>query len=146
MLEGFEFAAVLSCSLFAGAALYINWAEHPARMECGTAVAATVFGPSYKRAAVMQAALALIATLSGVSCWILGGTVLWAAGAGLIFLVIPFTLVVIYPTNKQLLSPELDRRSENAHALLVRWGRLHAVRTAAGLSATAVFLTAIIRH
>ena len=58
MFEGFAFAAILSCSLFAGAALYINLAEHPARMECGTALAATVFKPSYRRAAVMQASLA----------------------------------------------------------------------------------------
>jgi hypothetical protein len=46
-----QFIAVLAATLFAGAAIYINVAEHPARMECGTAVAATVFGPSYRRAA-----------------------------------------------------------------------------------------------
>jgi hypothetical protein len=35
--------------------------------------------------------------------WLVGGIVLGA--------VIPFTLIVILPTNKQLLSPALDRRS-----------------------------------
>jgi hypothetical protein len=30
-----EFVAVLSCSLFTGASIYINLVEHPARMECG---------------------------------------------------------------------------------------------------------------
>jgi hypothetical protein len=33
-----EFVAVLSCSLFTGASVYINLVEHPARMECGRAV------------------------------------------------------------------------------------------------------------
>ena len=53
MLESFEFVAILSCALFSGAALYINIAEHPARMQCGTELATTVFGPSYHRAAAM---------------------------------------------------------------------------------------------
>jgi uncharacterized membrane protein len=142
MLEGFGFVAILSCSLFAGAALYINLAEHPARMECGTALAATVFGPSYKRAAVMQAALAVVASACGTVCWLLTSSALWMLGAVLIFLVIPFTLIVIFPTNKQLLDSGLDRNSARTHELLVRWGRLHAVRTVASLTATAVFLIA----
>ena len=45
----FQFLAILATALFAGAAIYINVAEHPARMECGTALAATVFGLSYRR-------------------------------------------------------------------------------------------------
>ena len=145
MLEGFQFAAILSCSLFAGAALYINLAEHPARMECGTALAATVFGPSYKRAAVMQAAFAVVASVCGAACWLLSRSALWMLGAVLIFLVIPFTLIVIFPTNKQLLDAGLDRNSARTHNLLVRWGKLHAVRTVASLTATAVFLMATLR-
>jgi hypothetical protein len=48
-----EFVAVLSCSLFAGAYVYINLVEHPARMECGVEIATTEFAPSYRRATVM---------------------------------------------------------------------------------------------
>ena len=36
-------------------AVYITLVEHPARMECGTEVAATEFRPSYRREAVLQA-------------------------------------------------------------------------------------------
>lgn len=50
----FQLVAILASTLFTGAAIYINLVEHPARMECGTALAATVFGPNYRRAAVMQ--------------------------------------------------------------------------------------------
>lgn len=60
MREIAEFVAVLSCSLFAGAAIYINLVEHPARMECGVEIAATEFPPSYRRAMVMQATLAAV--------------------------------------------------------------------------------------
>lgn len=51
MIAVIEFIAVLSCTLFTGAAVYINLVEHPARMGCGTKTAATVWAPSYKRAA-----------------------------------------------------------------------------------------------
>ncbi len=142
MLEVFQFVSILTCTLFAGAALYINVAEHPARMQCGTELAATVFAPSYKRAAVTQATLALVATISGVVSWSIAGSVLWIIGALLIFGVIPFTLIAILPTNKQLLAPALDRKSAHTHELLVRWGQLHSVRTVASLAASFLFLVA----
>ena len=142
MKEVFQFVAILSCALFAGAAAYVNLVEHPARMQCGTALATTVFGPSYRRATVMQASLALVATVSALGAWWLVGSVLWIIGGLLIFAVVPFTLLVILPTNKQLLAPNLDRAAPATHRLLVRWGRLHAVRTAASFAATILFLVA----
>ena len=142
MFEALQSAAILSSALFAGAALYINLVEHPARLQCGTELAATVFGPSYKRATLMQVPLAIVATISAIVCWWFLGSVLWIAGALMIFAVMPFTLVVIMPTNKQLLAPGLLRDSAMAHRLLVRWGHLHAVRSAASLAATIIFLVA----
>jgi len=145
MREAFQFGAILSCALFAGAALYINVVEHPARMKCGTELAATVFGPSYHRATAMQVPLALLATVSAVGSWWFDNSTLWIAGALLIFAVIPYTLIVILPTNRKLLSAGIDRSSQDTRLLLVRWGRLHAVRTAASLSATIAFLTAVLK-
>jgi len=60
MLPLIEFVAVLTTTIFAGAAIYINLVEHPARMGCSTEVAATVWAPSYKRATIMQALLAIV--------------------------------------------------------------------------------------
>src|SRR5580765_7159876 len=56
----FELIATLCAGLFAGAAIYITLVEHPARLECGTELAATEFGPSYRRATLMQASLAAV--------------------------------------------------------------------------------------
>src|SRR5262245_974896 len=125
MPEAFQFGAIFSCALFAGAALYINLVEHPARMRCGTELAATVFGPSYHRATVMQVPLALVATISAIASWSFDDSMLWITGALLIFAVVPFTLIVILPTNKRLLTAGIDRSSQDTHRLLVRWGRLH---------------------
>jgi len=66
MFEALQSAAILCSALFAGAALYINLVEHPARLQCGTELAATVFGPSYKRATLMQVPLAIVATISAI--------------------------------------------------------------------------------
>jgi Domain of unknown function (DUF1772) len=124
-----ELIATLCAGLFAGAAIYVNLVEHPARLECGTALAISQFGPSYRRATVMQASLAALGLVAAVGAWLEGrGLVVLIAGL-LLGLVIPFTLIVILPTNKALLDPSLDRDSAEAATLLVRWGRLHAVRS-----------------
>jgi hypothetical protein len=126
-----ELIATLCAGLFAGAALYISLVEHPARLECGTALAATEFGPSYRRAAIMQASLAAVGFLAALAAWAQGAGLAVLFGGILLGLVIPFTLIVILPTNKRLLDPALDRASSEAAELLQRWGRLHAVRSVA---------------
>jgi hypothetical protein len=127
----FEFLATLCAGLFAGAAIYITVVEHPARLECGTELAATEFGPSYRRAALMQASLAAAGLISAIIAWLQGRGPAVLVGGLLLGLVIPFTLVVIRPTNQRLLDSGLDRGSAEAALLLARWGRLHAVRGAA---------------
>ena len=126
----FELLAIVCAGLFAGAALYITFVEHPARLECGTALAATEFGPSYRRATVMQASLAAMGLVAATVAWVQGRGVLVLVGGLLLGIVIPFTLLVILPTNQRLLRPDLDRGSAEARQLLQRWGRLHAVRSA----------------
>lgn len=140
MFEILELLAILACGLFAGAAIYINIVEHPARLECGSELAATVFGPSYRRAAKMQASLAVVSTFSALAVWIHTSQVLWLVGAILIFAVVPFTFVFVMPTNKRLLDTRLERQSEEAHELLVRWSRLHAVRSVLGATAFAALV------
>src|SRR5215469_15522503 len=121
-MQIFQFMAVLAATLFAGAATYINIAEHPARMECGTALASAVFGPSYRRAAVMQVLLAVVATITGIGAWLTGGGAYWLAGSVAIFAVVPFTLLAIRPTNNRLLDPTIDRGSDRTRSLLQLWG------------------------
>ena len=135
-----ETIATLSAGLFAGAAIYINLVEHPARMECGTELAIKEFAPSYHRATVVQVSLAVIGFLTAVAVWLIHGDFWWLVGAVLLVAVIPFTLLVIFPTNKKLLDPLLDKNSELASVLLVRWGRLHAVRSLLSLLAFLIFL------
>ena len=142
MAESLEIITILASTLFTGASIYINLVEHPARLSCGTEIAARQWAPSYKRATVMQVSLALIATAAGIVRGAGGGGYEWYAGAALIFAVIPFTAVVVLPTNNQLLAPGRDLGSSETRHLLERWGRLHAVRSALSLAASVMFLWA----
>ncbi len=139
-----ELIATLAAGLFTGASIYINFVEHPARMSCGTVLAATEFAPSYKRATVMQVLLALTSFLCALLLWFREANIYWLVGGLLIFFVIPFTAVAILPTNKQLLNPSLDKNSTYAHSLLIRWGKLHAVRSVVSLIALVLFLSALL--
>ena len=144
MAEAIGALATLACALFAGAAVYITFVEHPARLSCGTEIAARQWAPSYKRATVMQASLAALATLAGITVWLAGAGVAWLIGALCIASVIPFTLVVILPTNKRLLEPGRDLGSAQTRQLLEAWGRLHAVRSLLSVAATIVFLYGLV--
>jgi uncharacterized membrane protein len=134
----FALVATVCAGIFAGAAIYITLVEHPARVSCGTALALREFAPSYRRATIMQAALAIVGLLSALEAW----SRTWApellVGGLALGIVVPFTLVVIAPTNRRLLAAELDPESAEAAQLLQRWGRLHAVRSV--LSAVAFLI------
>ncbi len=136
----FEMVATFAAGLFAGAAIYITAVEHPARMECGTDVAIREFSPSYRRATVMQVSLAVISFLMSIAAWLAIGSVWWLAGGGILVAVIPFTLMVILPTNKKLLDPSLANNSELVSELLVLWGRLHAARSLLSVISFLIFL------
>ena len=140
-----EVIATLSTGLFAGAAIYINLVEHPARLECGTDLAVTEFAPSYRRAAVMQGALAAIGFLSATAAWLIGASLWWLLGGIILVTVIPFTLIVIFPTNKKLLDSSQNKSSELASGLLMRWGRLHAVRSILSLISFIIFIILLVR-
>jgi hypothetical protein len=140
MLRILSLVAVLCAALFAGAALYINVAEQPARLTLDTRSAVAQWAPSYLRATWMQAPLAVVSLVCGVAVWVMSGAAGWLVAAVLIGLVVPFTFIGIMPTNKSLLLRGRDLASPDTRALLERWGMLHAVRTALSLAATVLYL------
>ena len=132
--------ATLSAGLFAGASVYINLVEHPARIQAGTKDALMEFAPSYHRATVTQVSLAIVGFLSALAAWRLRSDSRWLIGGVLLVSVIPFTALAILPTNKQLLDPETANDLDLAEKLLTRWGRLHAVRSVLSLTSLLLFL------
>ena len=134
--------ALVAAAAFTGAAVYINVAEHPARLGLDDAAALAQWAPAYKRGYVMQASLAIVAGLLGLAAWWSARDPLWIVGALLMLANWPYTLLGILPTNHRLEKMQQGQVSSETRRLLLRWGRLHAVRSALGLLATVVFLAA----
>lgn len=138
----FGFLATIAAAIFAGAAFYVNFAEQPARLSLDDCALLAEWKPSYKRGAMMQAPLAVIGFLLGMLAWWQVGRLGFLIGALLIIAPWPWTLIVIKPVNDALLATELDKAGSQTRALIVKWGAVHAVRTAMGALATAAFFWA----
>ena len=137
--------ALIAAAMFAGAALYISVAEHPARRRLDDRAALAQWKPSYKRATPMQAGLALLSLLLGLWAWWRTDIDWLLAGALLIGAAIPLTLILILPTNRRLEATTPDAAGPETRTQLERWGRLHGLRTVLGLAAVAAYLGAFVQ-
>jgi hypothetical protein len=138
--------ALIASAIFAGAALYVNVAEQPARLHLDDRAVLTEWKPAYQRGAAMQAPLALVGFLLGLLAWWQTSHSAFLIGAIAIIAPWPWTLIVIKPTNDALLATDPDKAGPQTRSLVVRWGAVHSVRTAMGALATVAFLWACMPH
>ena len=124
-----EQLALTLAAVFFGAALYINVAEHPARMLLNDHSALAQWSPSYARAYNLQGGLAFLSAIAGFASAWFSGNMAWAAGATLMIVNWPYTLIVILPLNNQLNAIAPQEAGPQSRAMLERWNRLHTLRT-----------------
>lgn len=134
--------ALVSAALFSGAAIYITWAEQPARLTIDDRALLAQWKFSYSRGFTMQASLAVAGFVFGVLEWLMTGAWTWLAGAAVLVANWPYTMFVIMPTNNQLDAISAIDAGPASRALIVSWGRLHAVRSALGTAALLLFIWA----
>ena len=135
--------ALATASAFAGAAFYVNFAEQPARLGLDDKALLAEWKPSYARGFAMQASLAVVSGLLGLTAAWQASDWRWIVGAALILTNWPFTLLGIMPTNNKLKAIALDAAGPVSRALIETWGRLHAIRTILGIASALAYLWAL---
>jgi hypothetical protein len=131
--------ALVTAAAFAGAAIYVNVAEQPARLTLDDRALLAEWKPSYARGFAMQASLALASALAGFIAFWLTRDWRWMLGALLIFANWPYTLLVMLPVNKRIEATAPNEANAETRALILRWGALHAGRSLLGVAATLAY-------
>jgi hypothetical protein len=133
--------ALTIAAVFTGAAIYINIAEQPARLQLDDRSLLTEWKLAYKRSYMMQASLAVVGGVLGLVFlstfewrWLLGAVVLPANWR--------YTIFLIMPANRHLMETAPEAATAETRRMVGQWGILHAGRSALGIIATLMFLWA----
>jgi len=141
MITGY--VALVVASFFTGAAFYVSFAEQPARLGLDDRALLAQWKPAYKRGFAMQAPLAIIGFVLGIVAWRITARVAFFIGAISLLANWPWTIFGIMPTNRVLMATRLDDAGPQSRALILKWNRLHSVRTVLGCLAILAFLIAL---
>lgn len=134
--------ALVTAALFAGAAIYINIAEQPARFKLDDRAMLAEWLPAYLRGTLMQAPLAVASAALGAWTWWEKGGWFFLLGAALMLTNLPWTFVVIMPVNRKLGAIGADDDAL-IRPMIRRWGHLHAVRSLLGILAILAYYEAL---
>jgi hypothetical protein len=134
--------ALAFAAALAGAGLYVNGVEQPARLALDDSAMLSEWGPSDRRGVALMAGLALLAAIAGLSAYFETSDVRFLIGAVIAASSWPYTVFVMGPVNNQILALA-PKDVPAARALVWQWGLLEYGQTAIALAAAFGFLWAL---
>ncbi len=137
MFEGL--IALTFSAAFAGAAIYLNWVEQPARLDLDEEALLSEWGPSDSRGVALLLTFALISAVAGFIAFFETQDVRYVLGAVIALSSWLYAFFIMAPLNNQILGlhgPDLAA----ARALVRQWGYVEVGFAAIGVLAVAVFL------
>ncbi len=135
--------ALTLAAVYAGAALYNNLVEQPARLSLDDDAMMAEWKPSDRRGFAFMGAVALLSAICGVAAFHDTLDVRWLAGAIVAIASWPYAFFVIVPFNNRLLAAGAAKGSPDARLLIRDWGVLAWGLSAIGVVATGTFLWAL---
>jgi hypothetical protein len=135
--------ALVTAALFTGAAVYVSFVEHPARMSLPLPEALRQWKPAYARGAQMQVFLVVVSTICGLLAAMVTGDWRWVFGAFAIAAPAPYTILVMMPINNALKETPPAEADDVTLSRLEEWGRRHLIRTLLGALAVLIYCWAL---
>jgi len=134
--------ALALAAVFTGAAIYINVAEQPARLQLDDLSLLAEWKLAYRRGYMMQASVVIAGGFFGLVAFLSTFEWRWLLGAVILLANWPYTIFVVMLTNRPLMDTHPEAATVETRRIIGRWGILHAGRSALGLVATLIFLWA----
>ena len=131
--------ALIFSSAFAGAALYLNLVEQPARLALDDSSMMREWAPSDRRGFALLGGLALLTALAGLAAFAQGSDIRWLLGGLIALASWPYVYFVIVPLNNRLLAAAPGQPAADSREIVTFWGLLEWGLFAIGVASSAVF-------
>lgn len=128
---------------FLGAAIYIGFVEHPARLELGARAMVREWAVSDHRGTILLTGLSVVSAALAFVQYRTGGDVRWIIGALAILTSWPYEYYVLVPVSIWLRAVPPDKGSAPARELMEEWGLLEWGYALIGLAACGAFAWAL---
>jgi hypothetical protein len=138
--------AFAAAAAFLGAAIYIGFVEHPARLELGDRAMVREWRVSDHRGTILLTALSLLSAALAFVQYRVGGDVRWIIGGLAILSSWPYDYYVLVPVSVWLCAVAPEERSAPARKLMRDWGLLEWGYALIGLVACGAFAWALVER